>query len=808
MKRKGIEKRGPTISLQHDQGNTGNTPTGRLDKRTVLHKRYMILRTIGQGGMGAVYQARDMRRNAVCAIKEMSLAEVSPDERTQAVQNFKGEAKLLASLDHPNLPTVTGLFSEGQRYFLVMEYIEGQTLEEMLENNGGPFPERRVLGWARQLCDVLEYLHSQHPPIIFRDMKPGNIMLTKNGRIKLIDFGIARFFRHASSRDTQMLGTPGFAPPEQYGKAQTDERSDIYSLAITIFQLMTNTLSEKGFGLKDIRSINPNISPNVARALEKAASLSPEDRYDSVAAFRRALLGVGTFLFEDGNQATTPEELAELSARYPEEAADYLYSGEFESWFHEIGDFDLARATRQIRISISDPTAAIERFLQVIMGPGAHIRGANATSTMTGTTISGTTIQRPRVSRGWLSRKPASMVVVEPEVLDFGQVYPGMSAPLSLTISGDRGILVNGDITPSEQWILVDRISFDGMSTRVNVRVNSTQLSGASRFTGIITIQPYSENGEVEPPVQVKVRVELLGITTSTINGRSRPGLSRSIPFDDDDDTLVSANGNSGNGMVMKPPQQRSRATQNPPSQVPAYNNPRYNEYRTKYGQPGGTTSNVGNSGNAGNAGNPGASAGWDPMRTASTQQRTWLQRGLTLFAAFMAGSLSFTLISQIPAVGKASPLPPNPWFIAVLIAMIPASTLGALLVGWSRKNIINRFCTGLVLTLVVSSIGELLWQSAHLHVPGLELFTMLLLNAIAAFFGINETVSRRIFASLTWAMSKLRWVIIVALILAGGFFGFALTTAFTTLFGILLGIAIAVILVLRVDRLIKQNTP
>ena len=300
------------------------------------------------------------------------------------------------------------------------------------------------------------------------------------------------------------------------------------------------------------------------------------------------------------------------------------------------------------------------------------------------------------------------------------------------------------------------------------------------------------------------MRVELLGFTTSTINGRSRPGLSRNIPLDDDDDTLVSGNGTGGNGMVMNPPQQRPRATQNPPSQVPAYNNPRYNEYRTKYGQPGGT----GNVGNANASANPGTSAGWDPMRNVSKRQRTWLQRGLTLFAAFMLGSLSFILISQIPAAGKATALPPSPWFIAVLLAMIPASTLGALLIGWSRKNIINRFCSGLVLTLVVSSIGELAWQSAHLHIPGLELFTMLLLNAVAAFFGINETVSRRIFASLTWAMSKLRWVIIVALILAGGFFGFVLTSGFTTLYGILLGIAVAIILMLRVDRLIKQNTP
>src|SRR5205814_791118 len=138
---------GTTIS--HYSG----TQTGQLDRRTFLHKRYMILRTIGRGGMGAVYQARDMKRQgAVCAIKEMSLSMVHAEERDQAIQNFKIEAKILWGLNHPNLPAFTGFFSENQRYFLVMEYIDGMTLEELLERNKGPFSERRVLGWARQLC--------------------------------------------------------------------------------------------------------------------------------------------------------------------------------------------------------------------------------------------------------------------------------------------------------------------------------------------------------------------------------------------------------------------------------------------------------------------------------------------------------------------------------------------------------------------------------------------------------------------------------------------------------------------------------
>ena len=205
----------------------------------------MILKVIGRGGTGAVYQARDMKhQGALCAIKEMSLSMVPPEEQAQAIKNFKVEAKMLSVLGHPCLPAFTHFFAENERYFLVMEYIDGATLEDLLERNRGPFSEQRALSWAEQLCDVLEYLHSQNPPIIFGDMKPGHVMLTRQGHVKLIDFGIARFFRPAHETDTQLLGTPGYAPPEQYSTTQTDERSDIYALGMTLYHLLTNKFSE------------------------------------------------------------------------------------------------------------------------------------------------------------------------------------------------------------------------------------------------------------------------------------------------------------------------------------------------------------------------------------------------------------------------------------------------------------------------------------------------------------------------------------------------------------------------------------
>jgi hypothetical protein len=136
-----------------------------LERRTLLHQRYVIQRIIGRGGMGAVYQAKDVKRNNICAIKELSLSMVPPEEHAQAIQHFKDEAKILWGLQHPNLPTYYGFFGENQRYFLVMEYIEGLTLEDLLEQQRHSFSEDQVLAWAEQLCDVLAYLHSQNPPV-------------------------------------------------------------------------------------------------------------------------------------------------------------------------------------------------------------------------------------------------------------------------------------------------------------------------------------------------------------------------------------------------------------------------------------------------------------------------------------------------------------------------------------------------------------------------------------------------------------------------------------------------------------------
>lgn len=222
---------------------TTTTATGLLPPRFSLHAgRYQIVETLGQGGMGAVYKALDLSLSQrAVAIKEMSQQGLYGQDLQEAIDAFTRESSLLALLNYPGLPHIYEQFEDRGRRYLVMEFIEGQTLEQHLKTHQRQnrlLPVPQVLEIARQLCGVLEYLHSQKPPIIFRDLKPANVMLTSQGQVYLIDFGIARFFKPGQRRDTIALGSEGYAPPEQYRKA-TSPRSDIYGFGATLHQLLT-----------------------------------------------------------------------------------------------------------------------------------------------------------------------------------------------------------------------------------------------------------------------------------------------------------------------------------------------------------------------------------------------------------------------------------------------------------------------------------------------------------------------------------------------------------------------------------------
>ncbi len=292
----------PSTNAPTTGASSGRRTTGGLVIGSVLSGRYRIVQLVGKGGFGAVYKALDERFQGqrVVAIKELSDSQVSPNEKAQALQDFRREANLLVPLSHPNLPNVSDFFEESGKAYLVMEFIEGETLEKKQDEAGGPLPEVLVMGWALQLCNVLHYLHTRPHPIIFRDMKPSNVMVTRDREIKLIDFGIARFFKATVTKDTTLLGSQGYAPLEQYGRGQSDARSDIYALGATLYDLLTKetpadspTRRVNPQAFETPRQLNPAISQATEAIVLKAMGDEPQDRYQSAAEMYQAIVASG-----------------------------------------------------------------------------------------------------------------------------------------------------------------------------------------------------------------------------------------------------------------------------------------------------------------------------------------------------------------------------------------------------------------------------------------------------------------------------------------------------------------------------------
>ncbi len=295
---------------------------------TVLRSRYRIIELVGQGGMGAVYRAEDLRlQGRQCAIKEV-LPELGlpPDLLAQMQEQFYREASVLARLDHPNLPKVSDYFSFQGREYLVMDFVPGRDLKEIVDEarrQGAFLPERRVLGWAAQLMDALEYLHGQDPPVLHRDIKPSNIKLTPRGAIKLVDFGLVKLMAPDDSRTVTVVqgrGTVQYTPLEQYGGdlGHTDVRSDIYSLGATLYHLLTGTPPAdaklrflKPGTLVPPRSINPAISARTERAILAAMSMHPDQRPGNVAEFRALLFGTTEPRVSVGGYSSLSEEWQE-----------------------------------------------------------------------------------------------------------------------------------------------------------------------------------------------------------------------------------------------------------------------------------------------------------------------------------------------------------------------------------------------------------------------------------------------------------------------------------------------------------------
>lgn len=267
---------------------------------TILQGRYEIIKLLGAGAMGRVYLAHHLGLGDLqVAVKELEI-HVDPETLELVATEFQREATILAHLDHPGLIRASDFFEEEGQCYIVMEYVAGPTLYEVLEQTAGPLPVDSVLEWADQLCDGLEYLHSRMPPILHRDLKPGNILLDDLGRVRLIDFGIARFQGPAMRTATVLAGagTAGFAPVEQYSGG-TDERSDIYALGATLYYLLTREIPPNSVALltgeEELlrpRHLNPEISLGLQEVLLRMLALKREDRYATIGQTREALRAV------------------------------------------------------------------------------------------------------------------------------------------------------------------------------------------------------------------------------------------------------------------------------------------------------------------------------------------------------------------------------------------------------------------------------------------------------------------------------------------------------------------------------------
>ncbi len=259
------------------------------ETRQVIDNKYEILTLIGKGGMSNVYLARDRRLNKQWAVKEIQKR--ARDKNNEVVvQSAIAEANMIKQLDHPAIVRIVDIIDNPDVIYIVEDYIEGETLSSILEENGAQ-PQELVIKWAIQICEALEYLHTRKPAIIYRDMKPSNVMLKPDGNIKIIDFGIAREYKEQSLSDTVCLGTKGYAAPEQFGgKGQTDVRTDVFCLGVTLYHLVTgHSPCDPPFEIYPIRYWNPQLDPGLEAIIQKCTQLNPDDRYQSCAELLYAL---------------------------------------------------------------------------------------------------------------------------------------------------------------------------------------------------------------------------------------------------------------------------------------------------------------------------------------------------------------------------------------------------------------------------------------------------------------------------------------------------------------------------------------
>lgn len=474
-----------------------------LKGETLLADRYKIVKTLGQGGMGAVYLAEDQRLPTAWAIKEMKRQGLTPEELQEAAELFRTEARLLSDLRHRNLPRIVDFFQESAQLYLVMDFIEGETLEARILRDG-PISLDLALNLSLQISDVLDYLHSRPEPIIFRDFKPGNVMLTSQNEVKLVDFGIARIFRKDQNKDTKALGTPGYAAPEQYGKGQSGPQTDLYAFGATMHHALSgHDPTNEPFNFAPLATYRQDLPQAFAALITACLSLQASARPASAFAVKREieqLLGLSGSTSLTGRAMTMP-----------------------------LGDH---RTTEVITPSSSLITAATTTISPTTTPPPAPTSvtaHASETSTTASTPSSGIPAAAPIVTAAEGSSQANSSniptgtttlkVSLSPSVLSFRTLGQGQHATLRLRAKTTQPITLNCD---SPQIELTPNEVPPGTSS-IKVALNTQGLQEGSHFKATIRCAQAPESSVtveamiVPAQASTAVRITAAGLACATL---------------------------------------------------------------------------------------------------------------------------------------------------------------------------------------------------------------------------------------------------------------------------------------------------
>ncbi len=431
--------------------------TGMLPANRLLQNRYLILKKLAQGGQSAVYLVADtLDESKQYALKEMSESELSLADRKQALADFQREADMLRLLNHPALAKVYSTFVEDTKHYMVMEYVAGRNLEEVLAEAGKPLPEAQVLAWGIAICDVLAYLHQQEPPIIYRDLKPSNVILRPDKTVKLIDFGIARFQQTGQSKDTVCLGTDGYAPIEQYS-GRTESRSDIYALGATLYHLLTNKVPAAAptrvanvASFLPPRQLNPALSAAMEAVILRAMEVHPTQRYADAGEMQAALEGIGR-----GRSATL------VGASAPTQ-----------------------RPTTSPSITLTRPSQQMTAGASFKVAPGQDALTLSLEPALT-----------PLADRPILRVRPIHAIT-------FGLVNPQRAYQRQFTVENEGGAPLQATITSNNPALLLDVVPAFGYRAHVSVWLKPYALN-ARHYEDVIDV---TSNGGVEHlPVQYTI---------------------------------------------------------------------------------------------------------------------------------------------------------------------------------------------------------------------------------------------------------------------------------------------------------------